>query len=238
VPGPAPELIGAAAHVFVDDLDQLVLGAEEVHHLARVLRLRPGEAVTSSDGAGHWRLCRWSGDGGVHADGPIVVEDRPAPVIAVGFSLVKGQRPEWAVQRLTEIGVDRILLLVAERSVVRWEGERAEQHVERLRRVARAAAMQSRRVWLPAVVPPAPATALLAELAEGGGAALAEVGGSPLSLDCPTVVVGPEGGWAEPELETGLPEVSLGSTVLRVETAAVVAGALLCALRGGVVSAR
>ncbi len=234
---PAPELVEAAAHLLVDDLEEPALGAEERHHLARVLRLRRGEAVTISDGAGRWRPCRWDGSNRLHPDGPIMAEDRPTPPVAVGFSLVKGQRPEWAVQRLTEVGVDRILLLVAERSVVRWEGQRGEQHMQRLKRVARAAAMQSRRVWLPVVEPPAPSCGVLAELGQGGGAALADMGGRPLSLDHPIVLVGPEGGWAPPELAEGLPVVGLGPTVLRAETAAVVAGTLLCALRAGVVSA-
>ncbi len=71
--------------------------------------------------------------------------------MTVAFSPVKGDRPEWAVQKLTELGVDRIVPLVAARSVVRWTGDRGAAVVERWRRVAREAAMQSRRAWLPAV---------------------------------------------------------------------------------------
>ena len=69
----------------------------------------------------------------------------------MAFAPVKGERPEWVVQKLTELGIDRIVPLFSERSVVRWSGARGQATVERLRRVAREAAAQCRRVWLPEV---------------------------------------------------------------------------------------
>ena len=116
-----------------------------------MLRLRAGEVVTASDGAGRWVACRWVGGAALEIDGEVVVEPEPTPLVTVAFSPVKGERPEWAVQKLTELGVDRIVPLVAARSVVRWTGDRGEAVVARWRRVAREAAMQSRRAWLPAV---------------------------------------------------------------------------------------
>ncbi|MGH9068321.1 MAG: RsmE family RNA methyltransferase, partial [Acidimicrobiales bacterium] len=165
----------------------------------------------------------------LEADGPVVAEARPSPLVGVGFAPVKGERPEWVVQRLTEVGVDRILLLVAARSVVRWQADRVARHMERLRRVAREAAMQSRRLWLPEVLAPAP----VGEVA----AALAHPGGDAPGLDRPVVLVGPEGGWDEAELAGGRPLVGLGPTVLRAETAALAAGLALCGLRSGWVRA-
>jgi 16S rRNA (uracil1498-N3)-methyltransferase len=157
---------------------------------------------------------------------------RPEPPITVAFAVVKGQRPEWAVQKLTEIGVDRIVPVLAARSVVRWApGEHGGQ-LTRLRRVAREAAMQSRRAWLPVVDGVTPFAAMAAE----PGAALAHPGGAPPSLGTPTVLVGPEGGWDRAELGAGPPLVGLGAAVLRTETAALVAATLLCGLRAGTVS--
>jgi 16S rRNA (uracil1498-N3)-methyltransferase len=207
-----------------------VLSADDRHHLERVLRLRLGEELTVSDGAGGWRRCRF---------GPALellngVErvPRPDPPVTVAFAVVKGQRPEWAVQKLTEIGVDRIVPVLAARSVVRWApGEHGGQ-LARLRRVAREAAMQSRRVWLPVVDGVTPFAVVAAE----PGAALAHPGGNPPSLAAPTVLVGPEGGWDDAELAAGPPLVGLGAAVLRTETAAVVAATLLCGLRAGTVS--
>jgi 16S rRNA (uracil1498-N3)-methyltransferase len=218
-----------AAHAFVVDLDAPQLSDDDRHHLERVLRLRPGEDLTVSDGAGRWRLCRYAD--GLDPAGDIVTEARPSPPVTVGVALTKGERLDWAVQKLTELGVDRIVPFGAARSVVRWDGDRAGHHVGRLRRIARQAAMQSRRTWLPAVDD----LCSFAEVAALPGAALAESGGDPPSLERPSVLVGPEGGWGSEEAAAGLPRVGLGPTVLRVETAAVAAGTLLCGLREGLV---
>ncbi len=207
-----------------------MLGAPDRHHLERVLRLRAGEAVTASDGGGRWVRCRWvDGPAGLEVDGEVVVEPAPSPPVTVAFAPVKGERPEWAVQKLTEVGVDRIVPLVTARSVVRWEGDRGAAAVERWRRVAREAAMQSRRAWLPVVDVPV----AFAEAAGWDGAALAVAGGDPPTLAGAIVLVGPEGGWEPSEIGAGLPTVGLGPNVLRTETAAVVAATLLVALRTG-----
>jgi 16S rRNA (uracil1498-N3)-methyltransferase len=219
----------AAAHAFVADLHAPELSPDDRRHLERVLRLRPGEDVTVSDGAGQWRLCRF-GDR-LDPVGDIQADERPTPAITVAVALTKGERLDWAVQKLTELGVDVIVPMSAARSVVRWDADRAGRHTERLRRIARQAAMQSRRTWLPSVDDVRP----FAELAARPGAAMAAAGGEPPSLRSPFVLVGPEGGWSEEERAAALPTVELGPTVLRAETAAVAAGALLCALRAGLV---
>ena len=220
--------MAVAAHAFVDDLGAPVLTAEDRHHLQRVLRLRPGDELSVSDGAGGRLRCRFGAE--LEPVGDVERLPRPSPEVTVGFALVKGSRPDWAVQKLTEIGVDRIVPLLAARSVVRPEPGGGAA-TARLRRVAREAAVQSRRVWLPAV----DEVAAFEAVARGSGVALAQFGGAPPSLDRPTVLVGPEGGWGEGELAAGLPRVDLGPAVLRTETAAVVAGTLLCALRAGTV---
>lgn len=227
-------MAGVAAHVFVHDLDAPLLDDDDAHHLTRVLRLRPGEVVTASDGAGGLRRCRWAGKGRLEPDGEVQRHPRPTPVLTVGVALTKGEKPEWAVQRLTEVGVDRIVPFVAARSVVRWSADRAARHTTRLRAVARAAAMQSRRVWLPEVPVPVRFADVVGEMS--GSAALAHPDGGAPSLARPAILVGPEGGFDEAELAGSLPRVRLGEHVLRAETAAVTAGILLCALRGGVLS--
>lgn len=201
------------------------------HHLERVLRLRPGQAVVASDGAGRWRTCEWALAGRLDATGPVITEAAPAPSVVVGFAVLQGDRTDWAVQKLTEIGVDRLLPFVAERSVARWESgsERALRQSERWRRLAREAAMQCRRVRLPVIEEVRGLAALVGDLAVEP--ALAEAGGEAPSLDRPVVLVGPEGGWSPAELALDLPRVGLGPSVLRGETAAIAAGVLLCGLR-------
>jgi 16S rRNA (uracil1498-N3)-methyltransferase len=241
----------ASAHVFVDDLAVPVLADDDRHHLERVLRLRAGESVSVADGNGRWRPCTFRGGGGpggtgagaLEPVGEITTPPEPTTAVTVGFALTKGDRPEWAVQKLTEIGVDRIVPLMTARSVVRWEGDRAGRHLDRLREVARQAAMQSRRLRLPIIdAVRSPAQVVAAGPDPGGvvagriGVALAVPGGSPPSLACPTILVGPEGGWTLDETEAAPATVGLGPTVLRTETAAIVAAVYLCALRGAILS--
>lgn len=225
-----------AAHVFVADLEVPELDEADRHHLERVLRLRAGETVTASDGRGGLQVCTFAAGGRLEPAGDAAWEPTPLPAIGVGFALVKGEKPEWVVQKLTECGVDRILPFTAERSIVRWDEAKAARNVERLRRVAREAAMQSRRRWLPEVVP----VQSFAAVSEAAGAALADgdpAAESPDPARWSTVLIGPEGGWSDAERATAAGRfVRFGPNVLRAETAAVVAGAVLVALRSGVVS--
>ena len=213
------------AHVFVRDVNSPEVDGVDRHHLDRVLRLRAGQEITVSDGNGRWRTCRWGPV--VEPSGDVVEEPSAAPAITVGFALPKGDRPELAVQKLVELGVDRIVLLHADRSVVRWEPGRADHHRQRLRRVAREAAMQARRVRLPAIEGPVEALDAVA----WNGAALAQPGGEPPRLEWPVVLVGPEGGWSDEERQRSTASVGLGPNVLRVETAAMAAAAMLVGLR-------
>ncbi len=214
-------------HVFVDDLSTPVLSDEDQHHLGRVRRLRHGDPITVGDGRGSWAAARFAPVAELEHE-PIVVPE-PAVPIAVGIVAVKGDRTTWAVQKLTEIGVDRILLLSSSRSVVRWKGEKGEAAVRRLDGVARSAAVQSRRVHLPVIEPVTNATEVMAR----DGVAVAQWGGAPVGLDHPTILVGPEGGWDSAEIDAARATVDLGPGVLRAETAAVVAGTLLQAIRTG-----
>lgn len=221
----------AAAHVFVLDVAAPALDSVDAHHLERVLRLRVGEPVTVSDGAGSWRACAYAGGARVDPLDEVHFEPAPSPGITVGFALTKGDKPEFAVQKLTELGVDRVQPLVSARSVVRWEAEKAARNLERWRRVAREAAMQSRRVWLPEV---APVLSFADAVAAGGGPegiGMAEPGNPPVGLTKTCVFVGPEGGWSPEELAAVPAKFSLGSTILRAETATLAVGVLLCALR-------
>ncbi|NDF83214.1 MAG: 16S rRNA (uracil(1498)-N(3))-methyltransferase, partial [Actinobacteria bacterium] len=217
---------------------------DDQHHLARVLRVRDGESVSASDGRGGWRLCQWL-DGRLDAASDVQHVAAPAPRIGVAFVPVKGDRPEWAVQKLTEIGVDDIVVLApTRRAVVRWGDDK---HLRKLQVVAREAAMQSRRVWLPTVTGPVSLT----EVCARPGAAVADPAGEPLNIgpfDAGTrdsaardasepipatslIIIGPEGGFDADELTPSVHRVSLGDTILRAETATLVAATLLATLR-------
>jgi 16S rRNA (uracil1498-N3)-methyltransferase len=235
-------LRNSVAHVFVDHLETPSLSDNDEHHLSRVLRLRDGESVTASDGRGGWRSCVWA-DGALRASGDVVTVAAPAQRIGVAFVPVKGDRNEWSVQKLTEIGVDDIILLAPTRhSVVRWSD--ADKQLRKLRVVAREAAMQSRRVWLPAVsglvslvdalAMPGAAVADPAASSPAWSAPLDSSPAAPNRASPALIVVGPEGGFDDDEIPANVPRVSLGDTILRAETATLVAATLLAARRSAV----
>ena len=232
----------SAAHVFVADISSPHLDDDDQHHLARVLRLRDGEQVSVSDGRGAWRMCEWH-EGSLRAIGDVQVEPAPSQRVAVAFVPVKGDRPEWSVQKLTEIGVDEIIVLApTRRAVVRWgdakQSHKDDKHMQKLQKVAREASMQSRRVWLPVVTGPMP----LADACARPGAAVADPDGTPLAANAAPstaassaapslIIIGPEGGFDEGEIPASVARVSLGGTILRAETATLVAATLLATMR-------
>lgn len=154
----------------------------------------------------------------------------PEPPLTVAFALTKGDRPELTVQKLTEIGIDRIVPFTAERTVVRWDDDKAARNVARWRSIAREAAAQAHRAWLPEVID----VVTFATAAALPGAALTDLDGDAPTADQTTWLVGPEGGWSPEEVAIAarLPRVRIAGHVLRAETAAIVSGALLAALRG------
>ena len=219
----------AVAHVLVDDVDEPVLTSDARHHLERVRRLRAGAVLTVTDGRGQWRSCRL-GDGRLEPDGPVEAVARPDPPITIAFALTKGEKPELVIQKLTELGVDRIVPFRAARSVVRWDDRRAAANTERWRAIARAALEQSHGCWLPEIADVADLDDLVRL-----GAVRADRHGSAPSLARSVVAVGPEGGWTDTERERLPDAIGLGSQVLRAETAALTAGMLLCSMRSGLV---
>ena len=130
------------------------------------------------------------------------------------------------VQKLTELGVNKIIPVVAQRSVVQWSERKVVESEKRFNRIAREAAMQSRQVYIPEVLRTVP----LAILKDQEEIALAQPGGKKLSLTYSCLIIGPEGGWTSAELE-GKECFSLGGSILRSETAAISAGVLLTSLR-------
>lgn len=226
----------ADAQVLVEDLADPVLGGDAAHHLGRVLRLRDGATVCATDGCGGWVVCRFDGAGALEPFGPVSRAARPSPELTVGFALVKGQKPELVVQKLTELGIDRIVVFSARRSVVRWDDERSARNIERLQRVAAEACAQCRRLWLPQVGA-ATLSSLVAE-----GAVVADAGGRRLGPSDTAVLIGPEGGWDPLDMDEqgqvpgagrGPDRIGLGENVLRAETAAITAGVLLATHRAG-----
>lgn len=225
--------IGVGADVSVD--------GDEAHHAVAVRRLRVGEQVVLTDGSGTSVRAEVASTGKRQFTATVLgvdVSDAPEPAVVVVQALPKGDRGELAVEVLTEVGVARIVPWAASRSVAVWKGERQTKAVARWRSTAREAAKQSRRSWFPEVDDLASTAEVAAMI---GAASLAVVlhedaSGSLASLDVPStgplvVVVGPEGGLSDDEVEAfvaaGAHSVRLGAEVLRTSTAGVAAVAAL-----------
>jgi 16S rRNA (uracil1498-N3)-methyltransferase len=215
----------SAAHVFIDDISSPVLSDDDSHHLLRVMRIRESDEVSVSDGRGSWMLASLGVGGELRPRTDVVIDPEPAWRVGVGFVPIKGEKPELVAQKLTEVGVDDIVVVAhSQHQVVRWDDDKQERNLQRLTKVVREAAMQSRRSWMPSL-------RVVSSLGQLVGASVAEPGGEPLAAQDRFLVVGPEGGFTDDELTGFSRKVSLGEFVLRAETAAIVAGVLLTRLR-------
>jgi 16S rRNA (uracil1498-N3)-methyltransferase len=213
------------------------------HYLTQVLRLAAGAEVEVFDGRGG----RYAGrlDEGLETLrlGPREDASGAAVPIALLFALAKGEKNELVVQKATELGVVALLPFSAERSIVRLDPAKGEARAGRWRKIAAEAARQCGRADVPDVAPPAPLGLALARLTPGTALFAFDVAGAPLSSvdeggppPALAAVVGPEGGLTPAEVraceDAGAVRASLGPRVLRAETAAIVAVALLQARFG------
>jgi 16S rRNA (uracil1498-N3)-methyltransferase len=235
----------STAHVLVPALDPaLEIAGDDGHHLERVRRVRVGERITAADGSGSWRL--YEVGAAAHARislvalGAVTTEPVLTPPLAVAFALTKREKPEVVVQKLTELGVDRIRPVITARSIVQWDDRKAGAARARWNRVAREAAMQCRRARLPRIDDVAPVASLVGTpgllVADRGPDGPPTPGSGPVGPEGWTVLVGPEGGFSPDELERlaeGGPvgRLRVGPHVLRAETAAIAAAAVRRAAR-------
>lgn len=227
-------------HVSPADVrqDRLFLRAEEAHHARRVLRLREGDTIVCFDGEGHaWtgEIAAFTRDGAeVKVLESLPPEPQQRPRVTLAQAVLKGERMDLVVQKATELGAARIVPVLAERCV---GGERASKREVRWRRIALEAAKQCERALVPAIDEPGPLASILTA-PDGPLVVFVERSNETVtrleilgSLAAVTVLVGPEGGWTERERkamrEAGAIEASLGPHVLRAETAAIAALAVV-----------
>jgi 16S rRNA (uracil1498-N3)-methyltransferase len=220
----------------------VTLDGDEGRHAITVARVRVGETLSISDGAG----LIVSG-AVVSIDGTVLtlevataqLHPAPVPELWLAQALAKGDRGELAVQAATELGVSGVIPWAAERSITRWEGPKADKGRVRWASIVREATKQSIRPYVPAVE----AISTTASLAKRPGLVLvleptASTRLTEVALDADqiTLVVGPEGGVSPRELDVlgaaGAVAVRLGAEVLRTSTAGPAALAVLNARLG------
>jgi 16S rRNA (uracil1498-N3)-methyltransferase len=221
----------------------VTLDGDEGRHAVVVKRIRVGEQVALTDGAGTTATVTVTGTG--KADLTATVDavrtlEPEMPRVVVVQAIPKGDRGELAVEMLTEVGVDVIVPWAAARCVAVWKGERAAKSLAKWRTTAREAAKQARRSWFPEVTEMVALDEVVALLQNASvPVVLHEAASGPLA-DLPVpgrgeigIVVGPEGGISDEELaafaQVGAEPVRLGSSVLRTSTAGVAATAALLA---------
>jgi 16S rRNA (uracil1498-N3)-methyltransferase len=232
----------------------VMLAPEEARHLRDVLRLRRGDEAFVFDGAGREYRCRVAGEGRLDAVLEIVEEvaaERPESLLRLTLcvALLKGEKFDLVVQKATELGASRIIPVTTKFADARIGDERdASRRIERWRRIALEAAKQSGRASLPEFTGPTTFASIVESAPTGGpecrllfserdGCSLTEgLSRCPLELKAATALVGPEGGWADEELEqarvAGWNIITLGGRTLRAETAGIVVTALLQHLCG------
>lgn len=206
----------------------LVLPRDEAHHIKNVLRGKSGDVFEIADATQNLFIARLE-DG----DEASIVEKLQGSrekwaEVALYQAVPKGKHMDLVIEKATEIGVENIVPLVTERSVVRPAGE---GKVERWRRIALSAARQSLQLRVPNVVAPITFDEALAEAGEQGILMHNEPDLPPLekvvATSAPRLFVGPEGGWSEAEVararENGFSIAQLGPFRLRSETAGIVA---------------
>lgn len=233
----------------LSDRDTVILEGAEAHHLVRVLRASVGKSIELFDGQGTLAAGTIQTVG--KHDARLLVTDRsftPAPPPCILAAAVpKGERFDWLVEKATELGVTTLIPLRTERGVV----DPRDSKLDRLRQVVIEACKQSRRPWLMTITPPCDWPTLLNGLPPERTVIIADPSGTPWlpgtsagkhsrAEIAPTVLaVGPEGGWTAAELDrarsAGAEIVTLGDTILRIETAAVTMAAAwkLVAAAGG-----
>ena len=213
------------------DLDRGTVEVEgaDYRHLFRARRLKVGDRVRLVDGRG---AARWSVVDEVTARRAVLRVEGAAPVfepprrVALFVAAVRPERAAWLVEKATELGLRELRWLVSERT----SRSLPERALERQRRVAKSALEQSGGAWLPEIGAPVP----LGEAAIRAGSVALHPGAATPFLavagSAEAVVVGPEGGFSEREMEElagrGAIPAHLGPRVLRTETAAVAALAL------------
>lgn len=223
------------------------LSEADRHHLTRVLRLKPGERIIVADAGGTQAeavLADVSAQAVTAVYGP-TAESVPRPRVVLAQAVSRRERMELTVQKATELGVSEIWPVLTARCVVRLDEQRSIKRAERWSRIAEEAAKQSQRSVVPVVREPMSLRELVdaagsedvvlvpweeaAASAPGIGAALDEAGAK--MGDGIVVVIGPEGGLEPAEVDAlkaaGAHAVSLGDTVLRTETAAIAAVAIV-----------
>jgi 16S rRNA (uracil1498-N3)-methyltransferase len=213
---------------------ELAITGDEHHYLGRVRRVRVGDPIELVDGVGHRASAKIIAMTETETKvevGAVETVSEPRPHVRVMLPLIKGDRMDYALEKLVEVGANEVIVWMAERSVVRLDPAKRDARVAHYAAVIDAAAKQSGRATIPTVAYAELRHALRA-LPVGARFVLdQDAERAAVSGDDVTIISGPEGGFAPIEQHqlgaAGFVGMGLGPTVLRAETAPVVAVAVI-----------
>lgn len=219
-----------------DDPTSGILTGPEAKH-ANVKRIQSGERIMLTDGRGTQAEVVVERVGGDRVEGVVDKQtfvERPTPRVTIVQAIPKGERAELAVDLAVQGGADAIVPWISHRTIARWPANKQAKQVAKWRSQAVASAKQARRAWVPEVAEPV-TTNQLSEMLPEGSLVLHEDAAAPLREvefgDDVWLIVGPEGGIGEDELELlGAQAVKLGPEVLRTAAAAFAALSAIGAL--------
>jgi 16S rRNA (uracil1498-N3)-methyltransferase len=230
---PHNQLMPRRVHVQSLRLGELLLSESESHHLRDVLRAQLNDQVELFDPTGQTALATITelSAKGLKVRITEVQKAVPTSQITIASALPKGDRADWMIEKLSELGVWRFIPLQTERSVVHPEGK---NKFERWTRIATEAAKQSRRTGIMQIDPLTPLAALLPKLQSALYLSPDPQASSLSSILYPlssrSLLIGPEGGWSDEEIalftSRNIAPARLTDTILRIETAAITAAAL------------
>ena len=215
----------------------VVLTSDEARHLAAVMRASVGDEIVLFDGSGAEFLARIQGLRKQAVELTIIerreISRKLARPLILSVALPKGDRQKWLIEKTTELGVTQLIPLITERGVA----QPVEAALDRLRRSVIEASKQCGRNRLLEIAAPQSAGEFFTSIPKAAMRLIADPSGLPLSeITIPTdaatyAAIGPEGGFTSGEVAAaeaaGWRAVSLGSRILRVETAAIALAAHL-----------
>jgi 16S rRNA (uracil1498-N3)-methyltransferase len=230
----------ARRRFFIDRIhnDHADLTGDDARHLARVLRAEPGQRYELSDNHRTY-LAEISSVTAARVTFHVLETlpaPPPSPQITLYAALIKFDRFEWLLEKATELGVAHLVPVIADR-IEKGLASAAPKRIERWRRITRESSQQSRRWRIPEIQLPEPFSTAVADpsphrfLLEENPGAPRLLAALPTEADTFSVLTGPEGGWTDRERalasDAGWKPVSLGANILRAETAAIAALAIL-----------
>ncbi|MDP1420791.1 16S rRNA (uracil(1498)-N(3))-methyltransferase [Peribacillus simplex] len=230
---------------FLNEVDingnTVTISGDDFHHIARVMRMGPGERIITVKGNGMTAIAEISEITDDAVIGTVTEwknEEKELPVrVVIASGLPKGDKLEYIVQKGTELGAVEFIPFIAARSVVKWDHKKVGKKLERLQKISKEAAEQSHRTVIPAIKDPMTADQLAGyasgfdhkliafeeEAKRGETSVLASVLKDITAGQSILFVFGPEGGLADKEIEkltdAGFMACGLGPRILRTETA-------------------